>query len=225
MPDPYGAYRQHVVPYGTGSNTPRMQWLQNAPQFQGHGPLMPGSVQRETKLLPTPGQSRWNQYAPKPITPKSGQGGASGGVSPLATGTLNNSMGSLNLNTSITPQPLYSPELTQAGVNQVRAEADQAANLPWLMKQHDSPGVSRSAGTLGLVAPKAGAIAAGGQENAANLILDDSIANQKNMLAGEIARGAEARGMGGLWASLQDMLSQFGQNQFRRQLGLFDMMG
>lgn len=52
--DPYAAYRQNIVPYGTGSNTPRMQWLQNAPQFQGTGPLAPGAVQRQTIGKQTP---------------------------------------------------------------------------------------------------------------------------------------------------------------------------
>lgn len=135
--------------------------------------------------------------------------------------------------TNITPQSIYTPEMTQWAVNQ--AVADNTPDLRNAMKQFDRPGVSRSAGTMAAAMPAVAASQLAQREAAANIPFLDNMANQKHMMSGEIARENQALEMGNLLNRLnstrqqqylggrQNDLSQLAQNSSLLQ-SLFGMV-
>jgi len=125
------------------------------------------------------------------------------------------------IQTSITPKPIYQPWMTTTAVNTAQAKADQASNAPYLMKMFDRPGVSRSDAHFAAIAP----IVAENQINAANaratIPFEDTVANERNLFLGQVARENEALNLGNLLARIAEaqQQSQFGQmNRFSNLL-------
>lgn len=108
-----------------------------------------------------------------------------------------------NVQTSIEPQPIYSPIQTQYSKNQAMADAYQQSSFPWLLKQFDRPGMSRSQGTIGAATPQyvQGLANAGMAQQA--IPFQDAAANAQNMLQGETAREQEAQGLARVLAGFQ----------------------
>lgn len=128
------------------------------------------------------------------------------------------------INTSITPSPIYSPTQTQYAKNQ--AKAAQAQYMDPSAAVHmaglDKPGVSRSAGTYARVMP--GIANAASQANAANtqIPFQFDAANAQNNLAGQMARDAEFSGLAGVQMGRMGA----GQQQQQSQLQiLFQLLG
>lgn len=125
-----------------------------------------------------------------------------------------------NVRTTINPQRLYSDLQTQQAENLIRAEAAQNANLPYLMKSMDRPGVSRGAGQMAMAGAKAGNILSAGDEGAANLFFQDYLANQKHLLEGQTAREREAIGLSNILARLQEAQQEAEMRSLSNQMGL-----
>jgi hypothetical protein len=222
---PYGSRRigQGDFAYGTGANARQ---------------IMLGKHSGGADLSASPVGQNWlkqNQAMADSNMASSGGTGNVGGMQPMRPpqanfnnsgmqnanpmqqrGPISTPQAGMNINTSIQPKPIYEPWMTQRGMNQIGADAAQASNLPYLMKQFDRPGMSRSEGSLGLAGPMAANMQANAGIDQGNLMMDDMFANQKQMLAGEIARGQEGRSLGGLSLALQEMQDRFLNNQLGR---------
>lgn len=108
-----------------------------------------------------------------------------------------------NVQTSVTPQPIYNQQQTQYSKNQAMADAYQQSSFPWLLKQFDRPGMSRSAGQMGAALPQY----AQGLSNAAlaqqTIPFQDAAANAQQMLQSETSRESEAQGLARVLAGFQ----------------------
>lgn len=111
-------------------------------------------------------------------------------------GTTGAQGGQAQVQTNITPQSIYTPQMTQWAVNQ--AVAENTPDLRSAMKQFDRPGVSRSAGTMAAALPTVASAQLAQREAASQIPLLDEIANQKHLLTGEVAREGQALEMGGM---------------------------
>lgn len=129
--------------------------------------------------------------------------GASGKVAMGGGGAQTPGQGLFNVQTSITPQPVYNQNQTQYAKNQAMADAYQQSSFPWLLKQFDRPGMSRSQGTIGAATPQyvQGLANAGMAQQA--IPFQDAAANAQNMLQGETARESEAQGLARVLAGFQ----------------------
>jgi len=117
---------------------------------------------------------------------------------------------------SLTPdyQPvgdIFAPRQTQAAVNQIRADADQAANLPWLMKQFASPGVSMSAGHAALAMPMAAQALAGGEMGAGQTMLEHRMANAQQGLQDDVQQARLGLGGLDLWRQIDAANKGYGR--------------
>lgn len=154
----------------------------------------------------------YNQFAPKPTTPKSATGTAGYGTpSSYGGGQLG------QISTSIQPKAIYDPWMTDVAVNQAVANADQRSNLESLMGRFDTPGVSRSSHHAALAAPLAAQSQLTAADARARIPFEDLMANQRNMFMGQVARENEALGLGNLSARMyeaqnQDALARMGQS-------------
>lgn len=145
-----------------------------------------------------------NWKPPIQVNPGSGGGapgggsGGSGSGSPFGT-----------INTSITPRSVYSPWQTQVAVNQAVADSRISPNSVY--KRFDRPGVSRSQSTKYRAAPTLASGFSLGQQQAAGIPLGDEIANQQNLMQGQLAKHQEFTGLAGL------LLKQLGLGQMAQQ--------
>lgn len=139
-------------------------------------------------------------------------GGAQGG-NPLL-----NMLGGGTVNTSITPQNIYSPQQTQEAVNQ--AVASSSMPLPWLQNRFAGAGMNvNSPATISRAMVPYGQGIAQGQIASAQIPLQDITANAQHYSAGEQAR--ENEGLD--WARL--MTSAQGMNQNARLNTLSSLLG
>jgi len=107
-----------------------------------------------------------------------------------------------NIQTTITPQTVYQPQDTRAATNQAIADSQMNANLRWLQKPYDKPGVSRSASQMALAIPQAQQYLSQGQLAAQQIPFGDATTNAQSILRGQTGRDAEGLG-------LANVLSQF----------------
>lgn len=107
-----------------------------------------------------------------------------------------------NIQTTITPQNVFTPQQTTSAVNQAIAQAQMQANPRLLMKQLDRPGVSRSAGQLAAIAPQAQDIMSQAALAAQQIPFSDAATNAQNMLRGETARDQEGLGLAQILAQM-----------------------
>lgn len=132
-------------------------------------------------------------------------------------GSAGSQGGQANIQTNISPSPIYTPNMTQLAVNQ--AVADNTPDLRNAMKAFDRPGVSRSAGTVAAAMPTVAASQLAQREAAATIPMLDEIANQKHQLAGEVAREQQALEMGNLLNRLNQTRQQQQIGNAQNQLG------
>jgi hypothetical protein len=171
-------------------------------QIQAKGP------KKQTFGHSPPGTVIWGAPKTNPNAPAVGgtpQGPAAPGTPGGAPG------GPPTVQTSITPTPIYTPQMTNQAVNQSFATA--MPDLNSVVKQFDRPGVSRSAGTLAAAMPQMAEGALTAMQAQAEIPLQDMMANQQHLLAGETAREQEG-------LDLANLLARQGQIQARGQLGL-----
>jgi hypothetical protein len=108
----------------------------------------------------------------------------------VLTGATNNIA---DIQTSITPQGVYSPQQTQEATNQAVASQQQMANLPWLQGRYARPGMSQASPAIASRAlPDYGAALAGAQQARVDIPFQDTRADAANILAGQTAREGEA---------------------------------
>lgn len=110
------------------------------------------------------------------------------------------------INTSITPQNIYTPQQTQETINTTRAIAAQNANLPWLLRQYARPGVSqRSPSALGQAIPQIAQAQSAIARAPTEISFGDDLANMDHFRAGQVSREQEAQGMAGGLLRMQDI--------------------
>lgn len=144
------------------------------------------------------------------------QGGGMGGSgNPL----LDMLGGGGNINTSITPQNIYSPQQTNEAVNQ--AVASSSMPLPWLQNQFAGKGMSVNspAAISRAMVPYAQGLVQG-QTAAAQIPLQDATANAQHMLAGQQAREVEGLDWARLLTSAQGLNNSSRMNTLQSVLGL-----
>jgi hypothetical protein len=117
---------------------------------------------------------------------------------------------------SLTPQyqpggDVFSGTQTQVAQNQIRADADQASALPWLMKRFGSPGVSQSAGHAAAAMPLASKAHYQGEQQAGQLGLSHQMANAQQKLQDETMGAQNAMGGLDLWRQIDAANKQYGQ--------------
>lgn len=120
--------------------------------------------------------------------------------------------GPAEINTSITPNNIYTPEMTRAAVNQAAATQHQQGSLPYLLDQVARPGMSsRSPYMISRTLPAVAATDAAARQAQVDIPFSDAQANLQNMLAGQVAREQEAQGLYGV---------QLGQDHINRNTQL-----
>jgi hypothetical protein len=124
-----------------------------------------------------------------------------------------------NIQTSITPQNIYSGQQTQEAVNQ--AVASSSAPLPWLQNQFAGKGMNvNSPATIArAMTPYAQGLSQG-QAASAQIPLQDITANAQHYSAGEQARENEALGWGRLQTSAQGINNNARMNTLQSILGM-----
>lgn len=174
-------------------------------QMRGYNGVKPGGGQS------TSTGGGYDQFAPKPMTPK-----------PMGMMPANNSFGGGQLgqiSTSIQPQAIYDPWMTDVAVNQAVANADQRSNLQTLMGQFDTPGVSRSSRHAALAAPLAAQQQLTAADAKARIPFEDLMANQRNLFLGQVARENEGLGLGNLSARMYEAQNQDALARMNQSLG------
>lgn len=181
--------------------------------------IRPASVvaasQRQQQMRPQ--QPQMPQRAPYAWT-AAGRAAAQGGGQMGSGNPLLDQLNGGTVQTSITPQNIYSPQQTQAAVNQ--AIASSSVPLDWLKSRFAGKGMSVNspAAISRALVPYSQGLAQG-QIASAQIPLQDATANAQHMLAGESARENE----GIDWARL--MVGAQGINQNARMNTLQSVLG
>lgn len=150
--------------------------------------------------------------------------GQPGGGSGTGTGLGTNYGAGGQINTSITPQNIYSPQQTTAATNQAVA-AQHAQGDPYAQfKRFDRPGVSRGAQTGALALPGIMAGKLGAANAAAMLPFEDAQANAQHILSGQLAREGEAIDWGNLLARLEETQSRLRTSGIQPGLSLLNAL-
>lgn len=129
-----------------------------------------------------------------------------------------------HVQTQITPGQVYSPQLTQASVNQAQNMAQAAANASFLKKGLDGRGIRRSQGSMTAILPQMAAHSAAGQRAAVDIPFQDAADNAAHRLRGEAGRDAEALAYATGAARMNDTQQQFEQSQQLALLRLLSQM-
>jgi hypothetical protein len=142
------------------------------------------------------------------------QGGQQGSGNPLL-----DMLGGGNVNTSIAPQNIYSPQQTDEAVNQ--AVASSSMPLPWLQNQFAGRGMSvNSPATISrAMVPYAQGLSQG-QNAMAQIPLQDITANAQHWSAGEQARENEGLDWVRLLTSSQGLNQNARLNTLQSVLGM-----
>ncbi len=185
-----------------GPTAPGQPWYydqnQSAFNFNNYAPRRPILGGPTTPVAqpaaPTP------TTAPRPTLPRP--------TSPSGTTPAPTAMPTVQ--TTITPTNLYTPQMTQAAVNQ--AIASNTPDSRFAQKANYTPGVSRSAGTLAAATPALTQGIWAQRQGAAEIPLLDEIANQKHMLAGQVGRENEAQSLASLMQRLNLLHQQESNN-------------
>lgn len=167
-----------------------------SPQSSSPGPTVMAPTQ-------SPVSNPMQNYVPPSLN---GGGAPSGGQSQENTPSR---FGSIN--TSITPENIYTPQMTQEAVNQQRADLAQQANMPWLLKQFARPGAAQnSPSAMGRAMPIVGQAQTGIARAGTEIPFADSAKNLNHWRSGEVAREQEAQGMAGLMLRNQGIDRELG---------------
>lgn len=151
--------------------------------------------------------------------------GLSGYVAPPAPQSGGGQFGNLaGINTSVTPSSVYTPQQTQQQVNNQIALGQQAADPRFAMKGFTRPGMSQDQGTFAAALPQIGQSLFQGQSAAAQTPLNDNLANQQNLLAGQVSQSNEALGLGNALSTTQANNTALRNSQIYPLLGQFAQM-
>jgi hypothetical protein len=112
--------------------------------------------------------------------------------------------------------------MTQQASN--RAFDENVIDMRTAMKQGDRPGVSRSAGSVSSALPIVGQGMIQGMQARAAIPLQDNIANQQHLMAGEVAREQEAQDLASLLARQSQIQNQAGLGLQRQNVSLLDAL-
>lgn len=156
------------------------------------------------------------------VKPGGGQSTSTGGGTGMPVGTQ--MPGMANVSTSITPSAIYPEWMTNAAVSNIQAQADQASNLPYLMKQFDRPGASRSDAHMAAALPMVAQAQTQATAGRASIPFEDLLANQRHLFMGEVARENEALGWGNLAARMQEAQQANYLNDLNRQYSLLSTL-
>lgn len=107
-------------------------------------------------------------------------------------------------NATIAPQNIYTPQHTAVAQNQALASAAQQADPRWNMKQFSGLGRSQDAGTAAAAMPGIAQALSQGNAMAGAYQIGDTLANQQNLLAGQIGRESEGTALGNLLQRLNE---------------------
>lgn len=155
--------------------------------------------------------------------PGMGQRTSTGGGTGVPTGMpTGGQMGGGQLgqiSTSIQPQAIYDPWMTNVAMNQAVANADQRSNLQTLMGGFDTPGVSRSSRHAALAAPQMAQQQLTAADAKARIPFEDTMANQRNLFLGQVARENEGLGLGNLSARIYEAQNQDALSRMNQSLG------
>lgn len=164
------------------------------------------------------GQGQWDPLKGKYLAAGEAPGTGAGG-----TGGTGGTGGLGSITTSITPKSVYTPLMTQLAVNQ--AVSDSRLTPTSVAKQFMRPGVSASQSTKYRSAP---ALAAGfsmGAQQAAGIPLADNIANEQNLMAGQLAKHQEWTGLAQLLLKQLGLQQTVDQSQLGNLSQLLAMLG
>lgn len=123
----------------------------------------------------------------------------------------------MNLNTSINPAGIYTPQQTRSATNQAVADAYSGNNYYEARKRTMAPGRSAGVSTYRNALPTAIAGRVDAAQASAERPFADEQANARNILGGETAREAEALGWGGL--GMQGQSNAYGIQNQRQGMG------
>lgn len=200
------------APYGYGAN-PRLQMLAK----NAYKPTAAGDTAWQD-------WSNWNQQQANQNMASSGiQSGVGRNTnpSPQRSSMFLGQGGSPQFNfsrvqSSITPAPIYSPQMTQGAVNNAVAEQHRLGDFDYLQKMTDAPGRSRDAGTMYAAMRPMAQTDVAARRARAEIPLQDMFANTGNMMRGQLAQDREALGWGNLASRLFG--NQIDYNQASRGL-------
>lgn len=162
----------------------------------------------------------------------------SSALNSLASGQPGQS--SLTATPATTPYTVYTPQQTQDAVNQAVALAQQQANPYWMAVQTMRPGTGLSAGNFAEVAPAVAQDLAQGALAQQQIPFEQQLANQTNLLGGQVLQSAGANQLAGIGQNLSNLYNsalaqdyglginnaQFGlSNQMQQQNLLAQLMG
>lgn len=145
----------------------------------------------------------------------SGLGGLGGGLG------MGNFRPAMNVQTSINPRGVFSPDLTQLAVNQALGAAGVAGDPGSLKKIFDRPGISRGPAHNAAIAPLQAQAMAQAANAGATIPLQDAATNAQSLLSGQVARDQEALGLGRGVGGINSLLAGDQQN---RQTSLVSLL-
>ena len=116
-------------------------------------------------------------------------------------------------NSHVQPRTIYSPNQTRSAMSQVQGAHRVGQDPNVATKPFSRPGMGQGAGTFAAALPQMIDSRVQGNQAGANVFMDDTVANQNNLLMGSIARDREMRGMGNLGLQIYgiDQNRQLGQ--------------
>lgn len=117
----------------------------------------------------------------------------------------------MNINTSIQPSGVYTPQQTRYAANQNFAHQSALADPRFAMKQFSTPGISQGAQSYASAMPDITAAQSNGIAGNAQIPFQDASANSQQMLSGQVLREMEGLGWGNIGARQQELQTQ--QNQ------------
>ena len=127
----------------------------------------------------------------------------------------------MNVQTSINPQTVYTPGMTQLAVNQQVAQGDEASSLPWLLTKYARGGMgTASPGIQAQAAYPQGLAEANTSIAQTQLPFQDQMANLNFLLKGQTAREGEALGLGQLGMRTQNFQRNNDLSNVQTLLGL-----
>lgn len=148
-------------------------------------------------------------------------------MSSLFSNLFGNAFQPANVQTSITPRQLFTPQMTQQAVNQNVASNQRSLAMPELLKGIYDPtsGFSMSPFHMArTVGPRAAGIAANNTIRAGQP-LQDASQNAQMLLGGQTARENEGLGLANLYGNMQDVGFGQGMNNAQQGLGLLQALG
>lgn len=116
------------------------------------------------------------------------------------------------INTSITPSPVYSARDTRGAVNQAIGDIAGASQVPALLHRTIRPGVSLSRASQQQIIPALGEAAGQARLARQEIPFQHAAANAANILSGQIGRANEFSGLASVGLNMQNQLlnSQYG---------------